>query len=74
LKNTAYDATLDQFNSITEKISALEDRKLTAVERLDARYEILKKQFAAYDLMISKFNSASSMFTEMANAQAASLN
>ncbi len=72
---TAYDATLDQFkNSITEKISVLEDRKLSAVERLDARYEILKKQFAAYDLMISKFNSASSMFTEMANAQAASLN
>lgn len=69
---TAYDATLDQFkDSITEKISALEDRKLSAVERLDARYEILKKQFAAYDLMISKFNSASSMFTEMANAQAA---
>lgn len=72
---TAYDATLDQFkDSITEKISALEDRKLSAVERLDARYEILKKQFAAYDLMISKFNSASSMFTEMANAQAASQN
>lgn len=72
---TAYDATLDQFkDSITEKISALEDRKLNAVERLDARYEILKKQFAAYDLMISKFNSASSMFTEMANAQAASQN
>lgn len=74
-KYTAYDATLDQFkDSITEKISALEDRKLNAVERLDARYEILKKQFAAYDLMISKFNSASSMFTEMANAQAASQN
>lgn len=69
---TAYDATLDQFkDSISEKISVLEDRKLTAVERLDARYEILKKQFAAYDLMISKFNSVSSMFTEMANAQAA---
>ncbi|MDQ1337955.1 MAG: Flagellar hook-associated protein 2, partial [Campylobacterota bacterium] len=68
---TAYDATLDQFkDSISEKISVLEDRKLTAVERLDARYEILKKQFAAYDLMISKFNSVSSMFTEMANAQA----
>jgi flagellar hook-associated protein 2 len=69
---TAYNANLDQFkNSITEKISVLDDRKLKAVERLDARYEILKKQFAAYDLMISKLNSASSMFTQMANAQTA---
>lgn len=70
---TKYNATLDQFqSSITENISALEERKTTATARLDAKYEIMKKQFAAYDLMISKFNSASSMFTEMANAQAAS--
>ena len=70
---TKYNATLDLFkNSITETISALESRKETATERLDAKYEILKKQFIAYDLMISKINSASSMFTQMAAAQAAS--
>jgi len=69
---TKYNATLDQFkDSITQTISSLEDRKTSATERLDARYEILKKQFTAYDLMISKFNSASSMFTQMANAQLA---
>jgi len=72
---TDYDATLDQFkDSITDRISSLEDRKDTATERLDAKYEIMKKQFAAYDLMISKFNSASSMFVQMANAQIAAAN
>jgi len=72
---TKYDATLDQFkNSITDTISALEDRKTTATERLDAKYEILKQQFIAYDLMISKLNSASSMFIEMANTSTAAAN
>lgn len=68
---TKYDATLDQFkNSITDAISMYEDRKLTATERLDSKYETLKKKFIAYDIMMSKFNSASSMFTQMANAAA----
>ena len=72
---TKYNATLDQFkDSITETISSLEDRKAKATERLDAKYEILKKQFIAYDLMISKINSASSMFVQMANAQTAAQN
>ena len=66
---TKYNATLDQLkDSITESISSLEERKTTATERLDSKYAILKRQFAAYDAMISKFNSASSMFTQMANA------
>lgn len=72
---TKYNATLDLFKtSVTETISALEDRKTSATERLDAKYEILKKQFIAYDLMISKINSASSMFVQMANAQTAAQN
>jgi len=72
---TKFNATLDQFkNSITDTISALEERKITATERLDAKYEILKQQYIAYDLMISKFNSASSMFIEMANATTAAAN
>ncbi|EDZ63526.1 flagellar hook-associated protein FliD [Sulfurimonas gotlandica GD1] len=72
---TKYNATLDQFkDSISETISSLEDRKAKATERLDAKYEILKKQFIAYDLMISRINSASSMFVQMANAQTAAQN
>lgn len=66
---TKYNATLDLFKtSITDTISNLEDKKTTAIERLDSKYEIMKRKFAAYDLIISQFNSASSMFTDMANA------
>lgn len=65
---TTYNATLDQFkDSINDRISALEERKTSATERLDAKYEILAKQYAAYDAIIAKLNNASSMFTEMAN-------
>lgn len=72
---TNYNATLDQFQaSITDRISSLEDRKTSATERLDAKYEIMKQKFAAYDLIISRFNAASSMFTQMANASTAANN
>ncbi|MBU0720399.1 flagellar filament capping protein FliD [bacterium] len=72
---TKYNATLDLFeDSITQSISALEDRKESATSRLDTKYEILKKQYAAYDLIISQINSASSMFTQMADAQTAAQN
>ncbi len=72
---TKYNAILDQFeDSITQNISSLEDRKETATERLEAKYEIMARRFAAYDLMISKFNSASSMFVQMANATTAAAN
>lgn len=65
---TTYNATLDRFkDSIKDRISALEERKTSATERLDAKYAILAKQYAAYDAMIAKLNNASSMFTEMAN-------
>lgn len=69
---TKYDGTLNQLKSFfTENISSLEEKKSLAVERLEAKYEIMAKQFAAYDLIINKFNTASSMFTQMANAQIA---
>jgi len=69
---TKYNGNLDQFQtSINDRISTLEDSKITATERLDSRYEILKKKFAAYDLMISKLNNASNVFIQMANAQIA---
>lgn len=72
---TKTNTVLDQLKeSLTERISTLEDRKLTATERLDAKYDIMKKQFAAYGLIISKLNSASSMFVQMANTQTAAQN
>ena len=65
-----YNGDLDRFKeSMTENVSILEERKLTATERLNSKYEIMKKQFAAYDLIINRINSASSMFTQLANAQ-----
>ena len=64
-----YNGILDNFKaSMTDTISNLEDRKITETERLDAKYEIMKKQFAAYDLVINKLNNASNMFTQLANA------
>ena len=66
--NTVLDQLKESFSS---NISTLEDRKTSATERLDAKYEIMKKEFTAYGLMISKINSASSMFLQMANAQTA---
>lgn len=66
---------LDQVKeSLTQSISSLEEKKISATERLDAKYEILKKQYAAYDAMIAKINNASSMFVQMANTQTASQN
>ncbi|WP_373002766.1 flagellar filament capping protein FliD [Sulfurimonas sp.] len=72
---TKYDATLDQLkSSITDSISSLEDKKTLANERLESKYEIMARRFAAYDLIISKLNSASSMFAQIANAQTAAQN
>ncbi|QSZ40747.1 flagellar filament capping protein FliD [Sulfurimonas aquatica] len=65
-----YNGTLDQFEAdITDKISTLEDRKMIATERLDSKYEIMAKQFAAYDSLINKFNAASDVFTQLVAAQ-----
>jgi len=56
-------------DDIALNITSLEDRKTSATERLDAKYAILKKQYAAYNSLINKFNSASSIFTQLANNQ-----
>jgi len=65
---TNYNATLDLFTtSITDKISELEEKKTLAVERLDSKYEIMKKQYAAYDLVINRLNSTSSLFAQLTN-------
>ncbi|SFV50957.1 Flagellar hook-associated protein FliD [hydrothermal vent metagenome] len=54
-------------DSISQTITALEERKISATERLDAKYEIMKKQFTAYNALINSFNSASDVFTQLAN-------
>jgi len=70
-----YNGNLDQFQeSINERISTLEEAQEDATKRLDDRYEILKKKYAAYDLMISKLNNASNMFVQMVNTQYSSQN
>jgi len=67
---TKTNKTLDQLKeSFSQSISNYEERRESAVERLDAKYEIMKKQFAAYDLIINRFKSASSIFTQIIDAQ-----
>jgi flagellar hook-associated protein 2 len=52
-------------DALSESITSLNDKKTTATERLDSKYEILKKQYTAYDAIIASINSASSMFTAL---------
>jgi len=62
--------TLSQFSdSITDRISTLEDNQLDATERLDDKYAILAKIYASYDALISRLNSASSMFAQMISTE-----
>lgn len=71
-KYTTYNATLDQYgNLLTSKLESLDEQRTKALERLTVKYEIMAKQFAAYDLVINQLNSVSSMFTDMVNAQSA---
>jgi len=75
VKYSKTNAILDEFNkSITTRIDSLEKQRVKAVARLDSSYATMAKRFAAYDLMISKFNNASSMFTQMINAEIAANN
>jgi len=66
-KTNAYLSQLD--DTIANRITALEDRRASAVEQLDSKYGILKKKFIAYDLMINRLNNASNTFIQMINAQ-----
>ena len=69
-KYSKYGNILDDYKtSIDTRVDSLEKQRVKAVERLTSSYDIMAKRFAAYDLMISKFNTASSMFTQMINAE-----
>jgi flagellar hook-associated protein 2 len=66
---TRYNGMLDNYKTyLDESTSSLEDSKARAIEKLDAKYETMKKQYAAYDAMIASFENASAAFTEMQNA------
>ena len=65
---TKSDATLDQLKtSYKTDLKSLEDQQKKATARLTAKYAIMKKRFAAYDAMISKFNSSSDFLTQLIN-------
>jgi flagellar hook-associated protein 2 len=65
-KYSKYNAILDQLkNSISTRIESMDSQKEKAISRLDDKYAIMGKRFAAYDGVISKFNNASNMFTQM---------
>ncbi|HIP21074.1 MAG TPA: flagellar hook protein [Sulfurimonas sp.] len=65
---TNVNSILDNLSeSITQKLSELNDRKTSATESLDSKYEILKKRYAAYDVIIARLNQSSDIFTQLAN-------
>lgn len=66
---TEFNGLLDTFKTdLTEKVSGLEERKSILQERLDDKYNSIQKQFTAYDAMIAKLKNASTMFTQMMDA------
>lgn len=70
-----YQGSLDQLKtSFSTRITSLTDQRDLATQRLEAKYAIMAKRFAAYDAMISKINSASDVFVQLANAQTAAAN
>ena len=63
---TSFGGILNQYkDSLATETTSLNEQKTTASERLDAKYEIMKKQYTAYDAIINKLNNASSMFKQM---------
>jgi flagellar hook-associated protein 2 len=71
-KYSKYGNILDDYKeSIDTRMESLNEQRERAVERLNSSYNIMAKRFAAYDLMISRFNNASDMFTQMINAEIA---
>ncbi len=69
---TAYGGMLSQYDDyLKNNITELEKQKEKAVERLDNKYDIMAKQFMAYDAMIAKMNASFSSLAAIIDAQAA---
>jgi len=65
---TKTNGDLDQVKTnISDSLKNYEDRKASAIKRLDAKYAILKKKYTAYNTLINKFNASSNIFTQLAN-------
>jgi len=66
---TKFNGMLDNYDTyLSDNTSSLEDSKTKATEHLDAKYETMKQQYAAYDAMIASFKNASAAFTQMQDA------
>ena len=71
-KYTKYNQSLDQYKNLLEdKIESITEQRSKAMERLTSKYEIMAKQFAAYDAVITQLNNVSSMFTNLVNSESA---
>ena len=59
---------------LKDRQDRLEEKKDRALQSIEAKYQIMAKKFAAYDEMISKFNSAFQSLQSMIDAQNAAAN
>lgn len=65
-KYSKYGAILDDYKtSMQDRVDSQNERRTTAIERLDTKYAIMAKQWASYDSMINQYNNASNMFTAL---------
>ena len=63
---TRFNGMLDNYKTfLDDNTKSLEESKTKATERLDAKYEIMKRQYAAYDGMIAQFDNSASAFQQM---------
>lgn len=68
---TKFDGLFDNYEKGMEATgTSLQEDRTRAIERLDSRYEILTKQFIAYDGLISKLNAQFSSLQLQIQAQA----
>ena len=68
---TKFNGLFDNFEAGLKKATTnLNEEHSTAIARLDSRYEILTKQFIAYDALISKLNSQFASLELQIQAQA----
>jgi flagellar hook-associated protein 2 len=71
-KYTKYNQSLDQYKNLLEdKIESITEQRTKALARLTSKYEIMAKQFATYDAVITQLNNVSSMFTNLVNSESA---
>jgi len=69
---TKFGGTLSKYDEyLKDNIKNLEDQKTKALDRIDSKYEIMAKQFMAYDAMIAKMNASFNTLSMMIDVQIA---